>query len=209
MNTKPIISLLRTAAVAAALVATTATATLAGGELKIGRQQDSTTLDPIFTIQNADIWVMNNMNSLLVRVNRLATDVEPDLAESWDISEDGLTYTVQIRSGVHYIDDPCFPGGKGREVVAADLVYSLKRHFDPVSRTRNAWLWRGRLVGLDEWKGKGSDYSQEVEGLKALDKYTIQFKLTRPYPQLVYTLAMAPSVRGGADPRDQTPIHAI
>ena len=91
----------------------------AAGILKIGRHQDSTTLDPIFTIQNADIWVMNNMNSLLVRVNRDATDVEPDLAESWDISPDGLTYTFHLREGLMFSD--------GSPLKASDAKFSLER----------------------------------------------------------------------------------
>lgn len=92
---------------------------MAEGALKIGRQQDSTTLDPILTIQNADIWVMNNMNALLVRVNRDATDVEPDLAESWTISDDGLTYTFKLRKGLKFSD--------GSPLTAGDVKFSLER----------------------------------------------------------------------------------
>ena len=91
----------------------------AAGVLKIARHQDSTTLDPIFTIQNADIWVMNNMNGLLVRVNREATDVEPDLAESWEISDDGLTYTFHLRDGLKFSD--------GSPLKASDAKFSLER----------------------------------------------------------------------------------
>jgi peptide/nickel transport system substrate-binding protein len=91
----------------------------AAGTLKIGRHQDSTTLDPILTIQNADIWVMNNMNGLLVRVNRDATDVEPDLAESWNISADGLTYTFHLREGLEFSD--------GSPLKASDAKFSLER----------------------------------------------------------------------------------
>src|SRR5438034_4434435 len=51
--------------------------------------------------------------------------VRPNLAEGMpEISPDGLTYTFHIKKGVHFIDDPCFPGGKGRELTAADFVYS-------------------------------------------------------------------------------------
>lgn len=102
-------------------LAITATPTVseAAGTLKIGRHQDSTTLDPILTIQNADIWVMNNMNALLVRVNRDATDVEPDLAESWEISPDGLTYTFHLRDGLMFSD--------GTPLKASDAKYSLER----------------------------------------------------------------------------------
>jgi peptide/nickel transport system substrate-binding protein len=91
----------------------------AAGTLKIGRQQDSTTLDPIMTIQNADIWIMNNMNALLVRVNRDATDIEPDLAESWTISDDGLIYTFTLRPGLKF--------GDGSPLTAADAKFSLER----------------------------------------------------------------------------------
>ena len=55
---------------------------------------------------------------------------------------------------------------------------------------RRVRVWAGRIAGLDQWKKDGSDYSKSIEGLKALDKYTIQIKLIKPYPQLVYTLAM-------------------
>jgi len=91
----------------------------AAGTIKIARHQDSTTLDPILTIQNADIWVMNNMNSLLVRVNRDATDVEPDLAESWSISDDGLVYTFNLREGLKFSD--------GGPLTSADVKFSLER----------------------------------------------------------------------------------
>ena len=106
------------------------------------------------------------------------------------VSEDGLIYTISIKEGVHFVDDPCFPDGIGREVVASDFVYGLKRHFDPATLSQAAWVWQGRIVGLDEWKTSGSDYDKEVSGLRALDSHTIQITLTKPYPQLVHTLTM-------------------
>ena len=99
-----------------------------------------------------------------------------------------MIYTIRIKPGVHFIDDPVFPDGKGRPVSARDFVYSIKRHFDPETRAQGAWLWQNRIVGLDEWKESGSDYEQEVSGLRALDDQTIQIQLISPYPQLVHTL---------------------
>ena len=107
-----------------------------------------------------------------------------------EVSKDGLTYTFKIKKGVRYADDGCFAGGKGREVIAEDLVYSIKRHFDPKMRSQGAWLWQNKIVGLDAWKKAGSDYKKQVPGLLAKDKYTIQIKLTKPFPQLTYTFAM-------------------
>ena len=63
-------------------------AAFAAGVLKIAHEQDVTTFDPIKTIQNADIWVMDNMNAVLVRVTNDGTGLEPDLAESWIVSPD-------------------------------------------------------------------------------------------------------------------------
>ena len=118
-------------------------------------------------------------------------EMKPGLAAAMpEISEDGLIYTIRLREGVLFADDPAFPDGKGREVTADDFVYSLKRHFDPATRSSGAWLWQGRIEGLDEWKAAGSDYAAEVSGLRALDRYTVQIRLVQPYPQLVYTLAM-------------------
>ena len=117
--------------------------------------------------------------------------MKPNLATGMpEVSEDGLTYTIRIKAGVKFQDHQAFANGVGREVHASDFVYSIKRHFDKKTKSQGAWLFNGRIVGLDDWKKNGSDYSQTIEGLQALDDYTIQFKLIEPYPQLIYTLAM-------------------
>jgi ABC-type transport system substrate-binding protein len=132
-----------------------------------------------------------NLYDTLYRYKYLARpyELEPNLAQNLpQVSADGLTYTIKIKAGVHFIDDPAFPEGKGLPVSARDFIYSIKRHFDPETRAQGAWLWQNRIVGLDEWKEKGSDYEQEVTGLRALDDRTIQIRLISPYPQLVHTL---------------------
>ena len=126
------------------------------------------------------------------RYLKIPYELKPNLAAGMpEISKDKKTYTIKLKKGVFFIDDACFANGKGREVTAQDVVYSIKRHFDPKTRSSGSWLWRGRLVGLKEWQDKGSDYSKKIEGIKALDKYTVQFNLIKPYPQLIYTLAMS------------------
>lgn len=94
-------------------------AALAGGTLKIGRDQDSTTFDPILISQNADLWVIINANGMLVRNNFDGTAVEPDLAESWEISDDGMVYTFRLRDGIKFSD--------GTPVKASDVKFSLER----------------------------------------------------------------------------------
>lgn len=120
----------------------------------------------------------------------------PNLAEAMPkVSEDGLTYTFKIKQGVMFHDDAAFPNAKGRELEAEDFVYSIKRLADPKLQGLGWWLLDGKIKGLNEWRTKHSDlpkvdYAEVVEGIKALDKYTIQFNLTKPFPQFLYSLAM-------------------
>ena len=121
--------------------------------------------------------------------------VHPLLAEGMpEVSEDGLVYTIRLRPGILFQDDACFPEGRGREVCAADVVYSIKRIADVQNGSGGYWAFRGRIEGLDAFRAASSDgpvdYAQEVEGLRALDEYTLQLRLTEPYPQLLWVLAM-------------------
>ena len=154
--------------------------------------QAPTTLDPV---QGANIYanfVIVNAYDTLYSYQYLARPylLKPNLAVDFPtISPDGLTYTFRLKKGVRFIDDPCFTNGRGREVVAEDFIYSIKRQFDPKNQPQGAWLWQGRIAGLEEWKAAGSDYSKPVRGLHAVDAHTLVVQLTRPYPQLTSTLA--------------------
>ncbi len=148
-------------------------------------------LDPAQAATIYANFIVINLYDTLYRYKYLARpyQLQPNLAEAMpEVSEDGLRMTIRIKKGVFFIDDPAFEGGSGREIKARDFVYSIKRHFDPDTRAQGTWLWQDRIAGLDQWKTDGSDYDNEIEGLRALDDYTIQITLTRPFPQLVHTL---------------------
>jgi peptide/nickel transport system substrate-binding protein len=91
----------------------------AAGTLKIAREQDGSTFDPIKTILNSDIWVMDNMNANLVRVTKDGLGVEPDLAEKWTLAADNVTYTFTLRDGLKFSD--------GSPIKASDVKFSLER----------------------------------------------------------------------------------
>ena len=149
-------------------------------------------LDPVQASTIYANFMVVNLYDTLYRYKYLARpyELEPNLAEGLpQVSSDGLIYTIRIKAGVKFIDDSAFPGGRGREVVAQDFIYSIKRHFDPKMRSQGAWLWQGKIVGLDEWKENGAHYEEEVSGLRALDDRTIQIQLVAPFPQLTHTLA--------------------
>lgn len=159
-------------------------------------------LDPVHASTLYANHLVLNVYDTLYRYQYLARPYQltPNLASAMpEVSSDGLVYTIRLKPGVRFIDDEAFADGQGREVIAADVVYSLLRHFDPATRSQGAWLWRGFIVGVDEWAAAGADYDQAPPGLTALDKQTLQIRLTRPYPQLVQTLAQGFS---GVAPRE-------
>ena len=86
--------------------------------------------------------------------------------------------------------------GQPRELVAADYVYALKRFADPATKSPG-WssLDDFKLIGLDELRQKALaekkpfDYDREIEGLRALDRYTLQFRIEQPRPRFPETLA--------------------
>ncbi len=166
---------------------------LTSSSLTIALDDAPISLDPARSSTLYSEFIVVNAYDTLFRYKYLARPYEltTNLAASMpDISADGLIYTIPIRQGVHFIDDAAFKQQKGRELTADDVIYSIKRHFDPATKSQGAWLWRDRISGLDNWKTTGSDYRQPIAGLKALDRYTIRIQLTRPYPQMLHTLAM-------------------
>jgi ABC-type transport system substrate-binding protein len=112
-----------------------------------------------------------------------------------EVSADFRTFTFRVRPGIFFADDPAF-NGKRRELVAADYVYSYKRLFDPRWKSPMLFLLdNSRLLGLQALRHAALkertafDYDREVEGLRALDRYTFQIRLAQPNPRFLYYLA--------------------
>jgi len=110
-------------------------------------------------------------------------------------SGDFRTWTVRVRPGIYFADDPAFKG-QARELVARDFVYALKRFADPAKKAAGwASVEQVKYMGLNALRktaldGKQPfDYDSEIEGLRALDRYTIHFKLEEPNPRFIFEMA--------------------
>ena len=149
----------------------------AQGVLSIGRREDSTTFDPITTAQNVDYWVYGNIFETLIATDRTGTELAPGLAERWEMSDDGLTYTFHLRES-RFSD--CTP------VTASDAAFTLLRvRDDPGS------LW--------------ADYYATIADARAVDDRTLVVSLHEPWvPFLamlaVPALAVLPQATFAADP---------
>jgi ABC-type transport system substrate-binding protein len=118
-----------------------------------------------------------------------------------EISADFRTWTIRVQPGIYFADDPAFKGQR-RELVAADYVYSFKRVYDPATKSPlYSSLQEDNILGLDQLRARALsekqpfDYDSEIEGLRALDRYTLQFKLGAGRPRFATSLA-ASSVLG-------------
>ena len=112
-----------------------------------------------------------------------------------EVSADFKTFTIHIKPGIYFTDDAAFKGRR-RELVAEDYVYTLKRFADPAVKSPN-WssIEEQGILGLVELRraaeqgGKPFNYDQPIEGLRALDRYTLQIRLAEPRPRLTDLLA--------------------
>jgi ABC-type transport system substrate-binding protein len=111
-----------------------------------------------------------------------------------EVAEDFRTWTVRLRRGIYFADDPAF-GGKPRELVAQDYVYAIQRYFDPATKSPGySGLEEEGIVGLDAPRERALrekrpfDYDAPVEGLRALDRYTLQIRLAAPRPRFLANL---------------------
>lgn len=147
----------------AALWSRRAAAAAQAQKLVAGRVEDNTTFDPILTIQNADIWVLDNMNANLVRVTYDGTGLEPDLAESWKVENAGARYTFQLRDGLAFSD--------GSPIRASDVKFSLER-------------LRNRKDSV-----MGNMY-QIIETITAPDDRHVEISLSEPSAPFLSTMAM-------------------
>ncbi len=111
------------------------------------------------------------------------------------VSADFTSFTVRIRPGIFFADDPAFRG-KRRELVAQDYVYTVKRFYDPRLNAENVYVFENaKVLGLSELRAAARrdktrfDYDREVEGIRALDRYTFRVRLGAPNPRFEYVLA--------------------
>ena len=158
------------------------------------------TLDPVRGSTTYENRVCSHIYEGLLQYKYLKRpyELEPALAEAMpERSEDGRTYTFRLKKGVHFQDNKCFPGGKGREVLAKDFFYSWRRMADKDNDPKSWWLFADTIVGFDDYRKAQNeadefDYDAPVEGFKlfADDPHKLQVVLKEPVTPFLYILAM-------------------
>jgi oligopeptide transport system substrate-binding protein len=155
--------------------------------LRIAFPTDVSGLDPAGTQETYATLVEQKIFDALYVWDYLARPYKfvPSIATGLpEISADGRRWTIGIRPGIYFTDDPAF-AGKKRELTAADFVYAWKRIVDPRVRSPNSDLLEHKIVGLDAAAAKAKssgrfDYDAEIQGLRAVDRYTLKLELINP-----------------------------
>ena len=168
--------------------------------IRLAYQSAESKLDPQSESDSGSGAINDNIFDALLQYDYLARParLRPRAAVALpEVSADGTVYTLRIKPGIVFTPDPAF-GGKTRELVAADYVYSIKRLFDPKLRSQWLFLVEGKIKGADAVmqdarKTGRFDYDRPIEGLKALDRYTLRITLTATDYTFGYVLAMPPT----------------
>ena len=138
-----------------------------GGKL-IRLYRDPPTLDPHLTTDNISGGLVNEIFGGLVTLG-LDLKVAPDLAERWDISDDGRVYTFYLRKDAKFHD--------GKPVTAEDVRWSLERVADPNTLSPVAEQYLGDIVGLS---AKLNGQASSISGLQVVDQHTIRITIDEP-----------------------------
>ena len=132
--------------------------------------------DVLATSNAADSEILVNTYDGLVEYD-MENQLKPALAESWEVSEDGLTYTFKIREGLVWVDNQ---GRKVADLKADDFVAGMQHMMDAMGGLEYlVCAGCANIVGTDDYvNGETTDFS--TVGVKALDDYTLQYTLTQP-----------------------------
>lgn len=149
-----------------------------GGDVVVTYQNDVATLDPAIGYDWQNWSMIKSIFDGLMDYEPGTTDLMLDLAESYEISPDGKTYTFKLREGVMF--------HHGREMLASDVKYSLERTVNPETRSPGAGFFAS-IVGFNELN---SGSASELSGVKVVDDYTVEINLNAPNATFLHIMGL-------------------
>ncbi len=136
-------------------------------------------LDPAYARNQTVIWPVCQLFNGLLQMND-SLQIIPCLARTWDMSDNGTIYTFHLRTDIRFHDDPVFKGGRGRKLMASDVVFSFSRILDPSIASPGRWVFS---------KLERDDPDHPL-GFKAVDDTTFRIWLSEPFAPFPGILTM-------------------
>lgn len=139
--------------------------------------QEIETINYLITATAVEFALAANLVDTLIDYDKYGV-IQPALAESWKASDDGLTWTFNLRKGVKWVD---FEGNEVAETTANDFVSAAQYLLTPENESATANIFYGVIENAEDYfKGDITDFSQV--GVRAVDDYTLEYKLKEPIP---------------------------
>lgn len=158
-----------------------------GGTFVFHHESDLRGLDPHKSFDEISGMAIKLLFEGLIDYGRDTMELEPRLAEAMpELSEDGRTYTFRLRRGIRFADSEAFPNGRGREVTAEDVRWSLEHMLDPRTGSPGVGFY-ALIEGVDAFRaGRAS----RVSGIRVRDRYTVEITLAHADQTFIYAMAM-------------------
>ena len=166
------------AAIALALCGPALAAPKQGGAAVVTFNNDLTTLDPQVGYDWQNWSVIKSIFDGLMDYKPGTTELEPDLAQNYTVSDDGLTYTFKLRDGVKFHN--------GRVMTSADVKYSFERAVSPATQSPGGGYFSA-IKGYDDVVG---GKAKELSGITTPDDKTVVFTLTHPDATFLHLMAI-------------------
>jgi peptide/nickel transport system substrate-binding protein len=164
---------------------------LSGGLFKMSLSDNILSIFPHNLVDAAAFNLMNQVYEGLFELDEKTNEFIPKLADSYALSDDGTVYTITLKKGIFFHDDPIFPEGKGREVKAEDVVYCFTKLCEPSENNALYPYVIDLIKGASEYrqaKIEGRKTQERPEGLRLVDDYTLQIELEHPTPNFLAIL---------------------
>ena len=149
-----------------------------GGTMTVSYKDDVATLDPAIGYDWQNWSMIKSLFDGLMDYVPGTTDLRPGLAESYDLSDDGMVFTFHLRKGVKFHN--------GREMTADDVKYSLDRVTSPATQSPGA----GFFASLKGYDAMADGSATTLEGVEVVDPLTVKITLSRPDATFLHVMAL-------------------
>jgi peptide/nickel transport system substrate-binding protein len=163
-----------------------------GGVLRLNETEYIKSLYPPSITDAFSFRVANQIYEGLFKFDQANLYLKKCLVEDYSVDASGTVYTFKLRHGVFFHDDPCFSGGKGRELNAYDVKYCFEQLCTQNINNQGFVVFKGLLKGADKYYAaaiNGKTPVFDLEGIKVQDNYTLQLTLLKPSSIFLFDLA--------------------
>lgn len=158
-----------------------------GGKITIAENESFSTLFPLDVVDVTSSKVTSQIHDGLIQYDTKDVSLKPCIAKKWEVDASNTQYTFYLNENVRFHDDPCFEGGVGRILTAADVKYTFELLCTKEFEISFNSFFKPYIVG-------GSDYfngtAKTVTGIEVINDFTVKISILQPSSSFIYLLAI-------------------